>query len=159
MSTQTDGAPFWLFSFVDLAFLVLLALTQLGSEDRMRAIDFGEIAVPRLHAGETSDLDREAPDRWQLRVHPPADDQAPYELIGPGEIAQEGDVQQRLALEALENRLAALRGADAGRPLLAPHEDSRSQDMLEAVGLLEAFWAKGRLATVLPPAPGTYAAR
>ena len=33
----------------------------------------------------------------------------------------------------MRERLAALRESGAGRPLLAPHEDSRSQDLLDAV--------------------------
>ena len=82
--------------------------------------------------------------------HPPLDELAPYELIRSG-----GEPTERMELAALESRLADLRHSDEEQPLLAPHEDSRSQDMLEAVGLLEVFWAQGRLATVVPD----YAAR
>ena len=147
MSTQTNSAPSWLFSFVDLAFLLLLAVTQLGSDERARVVDLGEIAVPRLNADATDELARSAPDRWQLRVHPPTDAVAPYELVHPDAAAQQ---PERIELARLETRLNELLGADAEQPLLAPHADSRAQDMLEAVGLLEMFWGKGRLATVRP---------
>jgi hypothetical protein len=143
--SQTDGSPPWLFSFVDLAFLLLLALTQLGSKEQAIPVDLGEIAIPHLHAGETNELEHEASDRWQLRVHPPVADVAPYELVQSG-----AEPSARLALSELEDRLAELRESREEQPLLAPHEDSRSQDLLDAVGLLEDLWDQGRLATVVP---------
>lgn len=149
MSMSAHSAPSWLFSFVDLAFLLLLAVTQIGSDERAHAIDFGEVAVPRIPGGATTQLERDAGRRWQLRVHPPEDGVAPFELIVSGD-----ESADRLPLEALRSELASLHRAGVEQPLLAPHSDSRSQDMLEAVALLEAQWGKGpgegRLATVVP---------
>ena len=34
------------------------------------------------------------------------------------------------------------------RPVLAPHEDSRSQDLLDAAALIEEFWPGRRRVTV-----------
>lgn len=149
MSTQTHSAPSWLFSFVDLAFLLLLAVTQIGDDARTRTVDLGQIAVPHIHAEAADDLPRDAGDRWQLRVHPPEEGVPPFELIGSGAAGE------RLALEGLDARLAELKRAGAEQPLLAPHADSRAQDLLEAVSRLEARWGRGRPATVAPE----YAAR
>jgi hypothetical protein len=145
MSTQTNSAPSWLFSFVDLAFLLLLAVTQLGTDEKTQVVDLGEIAVPRLPADGTQVLESDAPHRWQLRVYPAAADSAPYELLRPS-----GEPSDRMELTQLADRLHELRRSNDEPPLLAPHSDSRTQDMLEAVSLLEVHWQMGRRATVIP---------
>jgi hypothetical protein len=156
MATEspTHHAPVWLFSFVDLAFLLLIAMTQLD-EGRELALQLGEIVVPRIHASAEA-MPSAAAARWQLRIHPSgAGDESetvpPFELVLPGEggSAPEGE-GQRLAAQELRTRLAGLRASGTARPLLAPHADSRSQDLLEAVGILEDVWPERRRATVVP---------
>ena len=66
--SPTHHAPVWLFSFVDLAFLLLIAMTQLD-EGRELAVELGEIVVPRIHASAEG-MPSAAAVRWQLRVHP-----------------------------------------------------------------------------------------
>lgn len=143
MATSSD-APAWLFSFVDLAFLLLIAMTQIGGNGA--APELGEISVPRVQAGAASELPAGAPDRWQLRIHPPDAGAAPFELMRPD--AAPGVA--RLESEALAGELAALHGRDARKPLLAPHADSRSQDLLLAASLVEELWPSRRRATVAP---------
>ena len=71
MPPPSGHAPPWLFSFVDLAFLLLIAMTQIaGAADRKP--DLGEFKVPRIHEDSTAQLPDGARERWQLRVHPPA---------------------------------------------------------------------------------------
>jgi hypothetical protein len=41
-----------------------------------------------------------------------------------------------------------LRAERADKPLLAPHADARSQDLLDAVELIEEAWPSRRRATV-----------
>jgi hypothetical protein len=156
MATEspTHHAPVWLFSFVDLAFLLLIAMTQLD-EGRELALQLGEIVVPRIHASAEA-LPGAAATRWQLRIHPSrsgdeSETASPFELVLPGEAgnASEGETQ-RLAAHELRTRLAGLRASSAPRPLLAPHADSRSQDLLDAIGILEDVWPERRRATVVP---------
>ena len=150
MATEspTHHAPVWLFSFVDLAFLLLIAMTQLD-EGRDLAVQLGEIVVPRIHASAEG-MPSAAAARWQLRVHP-KDEQAasPFELVLPtaDDSAEPG---QRLGADALRERLVALKDTGVARRLLAPHADSRSQDLLDAVGILEQVWPDRRRATVAP---------
>jgi len=141
-------APVWLFSFVDLAFLLLIAMTQLD-EGRELAVKLGEIVVPRIHASAEG-MPSAAAVRWQLRVHP-ADDKAasPFELVLPKDDGND-EPGERLGADALREKLAALKSSGAARPLLAPHADSRSQDLLDAVGILEQVWPDRRRATVAP---------
>jgi len=142
---STGNAPSWLFSFVDLAFLLLIAMTQLAAE-HPDAPELGEMVVPRIQAEATKSLPGEARELWQLRIHPPEEDTAPFELVhstGEGR-------DQRVDLAILRERLVAFKGEGEAKPLLAPHEDSRSQDLLDAVSAIEAEWPSRRRATVAP---------
>jgi hypothetical protein len=142
MSGSAGNAPAWLFSFVDLAFLVLISLTQIGVDDGA-APDLGGLAVPRIAHGAVADLTDRAAERWQLRVHPPGDAE-PFELVEGGAPAE---ARARLDEAELAARLAALRRDSVPRPLLAPDEDSRSRHLLAAASLLEQQWP-GRRALV-----------
>jgi hypothetical protein len=156
MATEapTHHAPVWLFSFVDLAFLLLIAMTQLD-EGRELALELGEIVVPRIHASAES-MPGAAAARWQLRVHPSegspenAGAESPFELVLPREQELGEGEGRRLDAAALRRELTGLRASGAPRPLLAPHADSRSQDLLDAVGILEEAWPERRRATVVP---------
>ncbi len=158
MEAQRDGgAPAWLFSFVDLAFLMLIAMTQLASEVGAEAPDLGEIVVPRIgEEGAPGELTAGASKVWQLRIYPAAhatgDDAGavehagPYALLLGGEAS--GDVVERKSLPQLREEIAVLFRNGAKKPLLAPHEDSRSQDLLDAVAALEQHWPSRRRALV-----------
>ena len=146
MASGSDTAPAWLFSFVYLAFLLLIALTQVGGGPR--AVDLGEIIVPRVNEDATSVLSAGARERWQLRIHPPAaTDPGPFELLAPGSGGAGG---AHLATAALREQLGRLLESRAEKPLLAPHQDSRSQDLLDAIALIEERWPEGRRAAVSP---------
>jgi len=147
MATGSDTAPAWLFSFVDLAFLLLIALTQVGGGPR--AVDLGEIIVPRVNEDSTHALPGGARERWQLRIHPPsATEPGPFEMLAPGGTA----AGAQIAAATLREQLGRLEQAHAEKPLLAPHQDSRSQDLLDAIALIEERWPGGRRAAVSPVA-------
>jgi hypothetical protein len=145
MVQPPDHTPAWLFSFVDLAFLLLLALTQIGVEPGGVTLDLGEILVPRIRTEEARDLPASPERRWQLRVHPPATGPTPFELAGPP-----GDAAARVGVEELRERLARLHQAGERRPLLAPHGDSRTQDLLAAANLVEEIWPGRRRVLTTP---------
>jgi hypothetical protein len=146
---SAHGAPVWLFSFVDLAFLLLIALTQMQSGKQV-AVELGEIVVPKIST-EAEGMPSSAPVAWQLRVHPKDDHGAsPFELIDPSRPGAE----QRLDEKTLRAKLAAIARSGGERPVLAPDADSRSQDLLTAVSLVEEAWPDRRRATVTPLAGG-----
>jgi hypothetical protein len=148
MATEspTHHAPVWLFSFVDLAFLLLIAMTQLD-EGRELAVELGEIVVPRIHASAEG-MPAAAAAGWQLRVHPAGENVAsPFALVLPT-VEESGGPNERLDAATLREQLVSLRVAGVVRPLLAPHADSRSQDLLDAVAILEEVWPDRRRATV-----------
>ena len=148
MNHSDGGAPAWLFSFVDLAFLMLIAMTQLSPDRGARIPNLGEMIVPRVNAAATSELGNVAAESWQLRVHPPeAKARSPYQLVRiVAGVAQHDD--DRIEPEALRSELVELKNERGTRPMLAPHQDSRSQDMLEAAALLEEMWPGRRRAAV-----------
>ena len=142
--SDAGNAPSWLFSFVDLAFLMLIAMTQLASDQT--GPDLGDIIVPKIEANATEARPVTAQETWQLRIHPPSETAASFELVRSGDPA----AAERVGILDLESALDALKSNGVGRPLLAPHEDSRSQDLLDAVAALEARWPGRRRASVLP---------
>ena len=146
---MADGEqpPAWLFSFVDLAFLLLIAMTQIGGDGQDLSVELGEIAVPRVHEGAAAELPARVQVRWQLRVHPASSEDAPFELVRPED---KRAVAARLAPEALRTRLVRLHEEGAEKPLLAPHAESYSQDLLLAASALEEFWPRRRRAAVAP---------
>jgi hypothetical protein len=148
MSAEVGNAPSWLFSFVDLAFLSMIAMTQLSSDISTPAPDLGELVIPDIGKKVTSELATGAKDLWQLRVYPPSEEHlSPFELTdGSNGLADAG--AGRLSVEELRERLRALRDGIGRKPLLAPHADSRSQDMLSAAALIEEFWPSRRRALV-----------
>jgi len=148
MQHSDGGAPAWLFSFVDLAFLMLIAMTQLAPDPGAKIPNLGEMIVPKVGAAASMEMGSEAAEVWQLRVHPPAEETtSPYTLIRVVDGVAPDDVS-RIVSGELRLQLAQLKDASGRKPMLAPHEDSRSQDMLEAAAMLEELWPGRRRATV-----------
>ncbi len=159
MLRHERSAPIWLFSFVDLAFLLLIAFTQLGRDQDPSRIDVAELEIPRIH-GPGRHVDGSQPrSRWQLRVLPPdaaardrTDRRAAFELVEPSAHSTTPSV----AIDAadLDARLRLLRDRRTEKPILAPHRDARSEDLLVAVSLVEGVWQRGRNVAVRPgPSP------
>jgi hypothetical protein len=148
MNHSDGSAPAWLFSFVDLAFLMLIAMTQLAPDPGAAIPNLGEMIVPRVGATSSTEMGKSAAEVWQLRVHPPQDDaKSPFELV---KIQDGSALEDGSRIDASELRLALtdLKSERGMKPMLAPHEDSRSQDMLEAAALLEESWPGRRRAAV-----------
>lgn len=148
MNSSDGAAPAWLFSFVDLAFLMVIAMTQLAPDPGAPIPNLGEMIVPRVGGEAATDLGSAAAEVWQLRVHPPEDElTSPFELVRL-EHGERVDGGERIAVAELRDQLSTLKRDRGLKPMLAPHEDSRSQDMLEAAAMLEETWPGRRRATV-----------
>ena len=142
MAGSHSDTPAWLFSFVDLAFLILLAMTQLGSMDDQKSINLGEIVVPKIGSEAGAEPMAESYAGLQLRVYPPGDALPPFELVVPN------GPSARIGKDELRSQLLRAHNAGQQRPLLAPHADSRSEDLLLAVGAIEDIWPSNRRAAV-----------
>jgi hypothetical protein len=142
-------APTWLYSFVDLAFLMLIAFSQVDIDTR--ALQLAEIEVPRVPADATRALPENSDERAVVRVHPPTDtSRNSFSLVDAQDRAR-ADEAPRIDARQLSAELAALREHRANKPLLAPHEQSLTRDMLVAVATVDAFWPSAdRTATIAP---------
>lgn len=153
MLRHERSAPIWLFSFVDLAFLLLIAFTQIGPREAADAPDLAELKIPRIQGpGSPTDLSARA-DAWQLRIHPapaPTHERivhAPFLLVEPGSDPAEADLRDATDLaHALD--LLSERGMT--KPVLAPHRDARAEDLLVAVAMLDQTWGGSRTSAVRP---------
>ena len=159
MKRRERSAPIWLFSFVDLAFLLLIAFTQLVPDPEKTRVDMAELELPRIEAVEPSAAAAAGSPRWQIRVLPlaasddPAVERTPFELIAPGPSDDAPDrsaAARRVGAKELASRLDLIRDRAQPRPLLAPHRDARSEDLLVAVSLLERVWENDRGVSVEP---------
>ncbi len=151
MKRRERSAPIWLFSFVDLAFLLLIAFTWLAPDRAKSPVELAELELPRIERITPSDAAATGAPVWQVRVHPlagsddPATARAPFDLVEPGV-----DTPHAIDAAELEAGLALLRDRGMARPLLAPHRDARSEDLLVAVSLLESAWQGDRGVAVQP---------
>jgi len=147
MLRSQGSAPTWLYSFVDLAFLMLIAFSQVELD--ARALELGEIEVPRVRADAARALPEDSNARAVVRVHPPSEaSRASFSLV---DAPEQADSAPRIDAKQLSEELAALRGRNANKPLLAPHEHSLTGDMLVAVATVDALWpSTGRTATIAP---------
>ena len=122
MSSQHETSSHaWLFSFVDLAFLLLMVMSQLA--DPNAGPPLGEIIVPEINAPDARPVRVAARASWQLRVHPPQEGFAPFELSRPDEeptgirldkaALQRGEVRQRTPIDG--GQAHRWNGREAGR--------------------------------------------
>lgn len=160
MLRHERSAPIWLFSFVDLAFLLLIAFTQIGPRETGDSLDLATIEIPRIQGpGAPTDLPTNA-DVWQLRIHPlpaPVDEASshtPFVLIEPG---TDPDASTPQSAEELATALDLLDRRGEEKPILAPHRDARAEDLLVAVALLDETWGGTRVSAVRPGAGSTSA--
>ena len=140
------SAPTWLFSFVDISLLLLIAVTAL-SRGESPLLDVAELRLPQVRSDAAEAVQGEGDAPWLLQVHPPGSGAGV-----PFALSQAGDERVDLDRAALESRLADLRGERGEKPLLAPHEDARAADLLTAAALLEDLWPSARTATIAPVA-------
>ncbi|MCH7869201.1 MAG: hypothetical protein IH881_16015 [Myxococcales bacterium] len=147
MSANTGNAPAWLFSFLDLAFLLLIAVLLAADRDQVSAPDLAAMELPEIQRSNTDSLQLGSEAPWQLRIHPrrAAEDLAAFSLVN-GQPADE----VRIASRELKLALAGLHGRSGAKPLLAPHRDSRSEDFLTALGFVQEVWPATHTAAVRP---------
>ncbi len=164
MSANTGNAPAWLFSFLDLAFLILIALLQTTDREGDPAAELASIELPEIQRSSTAPLALSADLQWQLRVYPRRlpEDPAAFSLVArkPGQVSPGPENEVRVASHELQRALEGLRAQSAAKPLLAPHRDSRSEDFLTALGFLQEVWPEAHSAAVRPlvPTPSVSAA-
>jgi len=147
MSSKHAARHSWLFSFTDIAFLLLLVYTQLA---RMSTADspVAEMLLPAPVVASSPELKvlKAARDYHQVLVEKHSD--RPYRLariVGGGESSR-GDA---LTFEELTAALQVLinKGKEP-RPVVVPLPESFSSDLLQAAALVGKYWAESGTAVV-----------
>jgi len=64
MKRRQGSAPIWLFSFVDLAFLLLIVFTQLAPDPEKVRIDVAELELPRIERTDAAIVARAGQPAW-----------------------------------------------------------------------------------------------
>jgi len=137
----------WLFSFADLAFLLLMAFTQASTVGK-KPISIGEMTLPKVVDGPSVVLFQKTDRLYQVRVHKPAEEAAgPFQLVIVTEDGEEME-GSRMSAGELQTGLAAIYQNGMVRPVLVPDETSLSKDLLLAMSLIEKIWEGERKVTV-----------
>jgi len=148
MSTKRIARHTWLFSFTDIAFLLLLVYTQLA---RMSSSDnpVAEMRLPAPVVAKNPELTlmRANKDYRQILVEKHSD--KPYRLA---RIANGNEVSRSAAMtfEELSAALKMILAEQKGppRPVVVPLPESFSSDLLQAAALVGKFWNEPGTAVV-----------
>ncbi|MFZ5563116.1 MAG: hypothetical protein ACOZBW_03635 [Thermodesulfobacteriota bacterium] len=147
MSRRRQQPMVWLFSFSDMAFLLLIAFTQASTIGK-KPISIGEMVLPKVVDGPNVELFSKEVKFYQVRVHKPSEEGlGPFQLVTilAGGVEAPGSRMSAADLQAL---LMTLQAGGAARPVLVPDEASLSKDMLMAMSLIEKTWEGTRTVTV-----------
>jgi hypothetical protein len=147
MSKRQIARHSWLFSFTDIAFLLLLVYTQLA---RMSSSDnpVAEMRLPAPVVAGSPELKsiKAARDYHQLLVEKHPD--RPYRLVR----VIGGDESSRSDAMTYEELTAALQAlVNKGReprPVVVPLPESFSSDLLQAAALVGKYWSEPGSAVV-----------
>ena len=138
----------WLFSFTDVAFLLLLVYTQLA---RMASNDnpVAEMNLPTPIVAKSSELKlmRSNPDYHQLLVEKHSD--KPFRLariINGNEVSR----SEAMNYQSLANAMQLVRNEkkNVPRPVVIPLPESFSSDLLQAAALVGKYWNEPGAAVV-----------
>ena len=143
---RLNGNHIWLFAFADLAFLLLIAFTQIPHADIQKML------LPKIPPASN----RESIDTaltYKLFVHPPLKElylKSPFEIVSSNE--KEGrHTGDLLSEKQLKRRLENLSEiADTG-PILWPHPSSQSEDMLIAYTYIKHIWPNAEVIIAVMP--------
>ena len=140
----------WLFAFADLAFLLLIAFTQIPHAD------IEEMLLPKVPPSSS----RESMDptlSYKLYVHPPSKEfylKKPFQIVSYSE--KEGQLTGNYLSEGqLKRRLRNLSQKTDTGPILWPHPSSQSEDMLIAYSYIKHIWPNAEVIIAVMPKEST----
>ena len=150
MKNNNNGQT-WLFSFTDLAFLLLISLSTIPAADSV-TIRFSEMDVPVVPDSQQLGPLGQLREVWELQVHPVSDEHPqPYKIIRSGLASTvDGSEALLLAPAQLVAELEKLKARNI-QPMLLPEKTSLSQDLLFAAGAMAKVWSTGHSETVVIP--------
>ena len=144
----------WLFTFTDLAFLLLISLSMIPSAPDDVTLHFSEMDVPSVPANPNLSPIRKSREVWSLHVYGGKADTHPtaFKLVRV-EISQGRSTPlyaQYLQRDELLGKLEFLRERNI-RPVLLPSKTSLTQDFLFAAGAIARAWDNTRSNAIVKP--------
>ena len=134
-----DDSKIWLFSFADLAFLLLIAFTQATTFGR-HPVDIGEMTLPEVVDVPSISSLNQPYLSFQIRVlMPTIPETSPFQLVTISG-GHEDTTAPCMDAQGLRDRLTLMRQAGKSRPVLVPHRFSLSKDTLMAMALIEKVY-------------------
>ncbi|MCG8471726.1 MAG: hypothetical protein MI742_07705 [Desulfobacterales bacterium] len=134
-----DDSKIWLFSFADLAFLLLIAFTQASTIGK-KPVHIGEMTIPKVvDAPSISSLNQPIVS-YQIRVlKPTIPETFAYQMVKVQGDTVEPDMNLMDA-QSLSDRLTTMELEGKSRPMLVPDHFSLSKDTLMAMALIEKVY-------------------
>lgn len=140
MSTKKAARHSWLFSFTDIAFLLLLVYTQLA---RMSSSDnpVAEMRLPAPVVAKNPELTLLRANKEYRQLLVEKHSEKPYRLVrivGGNEVSR----SDTMNFEELSGTLQAMfaERTAAPRPVVVPLPESYSSDLLQAAAIVGKFW-------------------
>ncbi|WP_300669711.1 hypothetical protein [Desulfoluna sp.] len=134
-----EDSKIWLFSFADLAFLLLIAFTQASTIGK-NPVHIGEMTIPRVVDTQSISTLDQARISFQIRVlKPTIPETTPFQWV----TVVDGKVQPEehtLNAQSLQDRLTDMKHEGKNRPMLVPDQFSLSKDTLMAMALIEKIY-------------------
>ena len=133
----------WLFAFADLAFILLISITQYFSIGGQVLF---EMELPYVDTKEKSSKPVESNQLlvWKVIVHKPSseEDNAPYQLFEEEQKNLKFEDKPHLTEVELRENLKELYGKYQKMPIVIPDENSLTGDMLRAMKIIQDFWSR-----------------
>ena len=134
-----EDSKIWLFSFADLAFLLLIAFTQASTVGR-QPVHIGEMTIPEVVDAPSISSLNQPHLSFQIRVlKPTIPETTPFQMV----TVTDGHVtldEITLDAQGLRNRLTQIKQTGKSRPMLVPDRFSLSKDTLMAMAMIEKVY-------------------
>lgn len=148
----------WLFTFTDLAFLLLISLSMIPSSPDDVTVHFSEMDVPSVLANPNLSPIRKSREVWALHVYGRKADThpTPFKLVRV-EITRDSSTPfyaEYLQRDELLGKLESLKERNI-RPELLPSKTSLTQDFLFAAAAIARAWDNTRSKAIVKPVNST----
>lgn len=144
----------WLFTFTDLAFLLLISLSMIPSAPDDVTLHFSEMDVPSVPANPNLSPIRKSREVWTLHVYggKPDTHPTPFKLVRVSNVQGSSTplYAQYLQRDELLGELELLKARNI-QPVLLPSKTSLTQDFLFAAGAIARAWDSTRSNAIVKP--------
>lgn len=144
---KLEDSKIWLFSFADLAFLLLIAFTQASTVGK-KPVHIGEMTIPKVVKNQkVASLDQPR-ESYQIRVlKPTIPETNPFQFVT---MIEGNEIIEPDPLSALDlsNRLTVMKQQGKLRSILVPDIFSLSKDTLMAMSIIENVYEDANRVTV-----------